>query len=92
MQKYKPLRSKAAQAGIHLALSMEDIRNADWTPSPETNDWHRSEAARLAGELRDELEAGDIRKALKAMRKEESAERWARRWAKITRRFVGSRP
>lgn len=91
MQKLRPLRSKATQAGIHLALSMEDIRNEDGTPSPETNGWHRSEAERLARECRDDMEAREIRDTLAIMRREEREDRRIAFWAKVIRFFKRER-
>lgn len=84
------IRSKATAAGVHLALSLQDIRHDDFSPSPETNDWHRREAERLADELNDEMLARDVRAALRQIRREERAERWER-IIQRARRFLQGR-
>ncbi|MEH6743862.1 hypothetical protein [Hyphomonas sp.] len=58
-------QAKLVAAGAHLGLAGSDIRNDDMSPSPETNDWHMSEAKRLASEAFNESEQAEMDRMLR---------------------------
>jgi hypothetical protein len=82
------LRSKATEAGVHLALSLQDIRDDEGRPCVVTKTWHRDEAERLAAEANKDLLNRDIRSVYAELRREERMEIWSNRIARL-KKMVG---